>query len=137
MIRRRLFSLIAAVAIVSLAAGCANKEILETARTAVAATAAVYEKANADLKDYNALPRCKAVPVPPCSYASDALNAAQKLQAARTSIDAARNMVNALPGQGAAVALPSLSPAQQEMLDTAAADAGVAQNAIKDAKRGS
>lgn len=112
---------------------------VQTARAAVAASAAVYAGAEVVFKTYAGLPRCGvgAPAKPLCSDAVKIVDVGTKLQDARAAIDGARNVVNSLPGQGEAVAVASLPAATKALIDDAAAKAASADVAAKAAKAGS
>lgn len=116
-------------------AACGTASVVQTARAAVAASAAVYGASFDAFKVYNGLARCKVAP-PPCSDAAAALEIAQKLQVTRAAVDRARDVVNMLPGQGAAIPVNTLTPQQQTIVNDAAAQAADTEATIKTAKRG-
>ncbi len=111
-------------------AGCTSPKIVQTARAAVAASAATYGASLQAFTIYEGLPRCKVAP-PPCSDAALALDMGQKLQIARVGVDRARDVVNMLPGQGEAVAVATLPTGHQALLNDAANAAKTAADAVK------
>lgn len=115
---------------------CGSTSVVQTARAAVAASAAIYGASVDAFRVYNGLPRCKVAPTPPCSDPQTALDIAQKLQFTRAAIDRARDVVNMLPGQGEAIPVSTLTAPQLKILDEAAFYASETETSIKNAKRG-
>lgn len=114
--------------------GCATKNV-ETARAAVAATAAVYGGSVESFLVYAKLPRCVKAP-PPCSDAGKVATLGDKLVATREAIDRARNVVNLLPEQGDKTPVISLAPPQKALVDDAAAQAAESDRDVKAVKTG-
>ena len=112
---------------------CGSTRVVQTARAAVAASAAVYGASVDAFRVYNGLPRCKVAPTPPCSDPQTALDIAQKLQFTRAAIDRARDVVNMLPGQGASTPVDTLTAPQLKILDEAAFYASETETTIKNA----
>ena len=118
---------------------CQKAEIVQTARASVASSAAVYAGAEVVYKTYAGMPRCgrPAAPAKPlCSEATVVVYTGTILQSARQAVDVARNVVNSLPGQGENVAVAALPAETRTIIETAAAQAAVADRAAKAAKAG-
>lgn len=124
------FVLLAAIIL----SGCASKNV-ETARAAVAASAAVYGSAVESFIIYAKLPRCIRAPAP-CSDPAKVAEVGDHLVQTRAAIDRARNVVNMLPEQGDKTPVTALPLAQKALLDDAAKAAADADATVKAIKPG-
>ena len=108
-----------------LALGACSSTQTQTAREAVAASAAVYSASFTAFKLYAAQPRCPAQPV--CSDPQKVVQIGTALVAARAAVALAEGVVDQLPPT---TSVTALTPAQAQVVTAAAAATATANTAV-------